>query len=354
MKIFISWAGKTGHRIATALGDWIPSVIQAAETYVPPEETRTETGWMAAVLNELARSSFGILCIVPGEGKAPWMNFEAGVLSQHLDVAKVIPLLVGVDRAELAEGPLAQFPSAAYEKAGVCRIVETINASMVEMKLSADRLRSTFDLWWPKLEMDMEAIGGKKSREARPSEKPQPPRNGRKAEKPREPAGEPEAGEPAGKEPAAGEPAEKEPAPKAPAAEKPAARDAEAKRSREQEPPASKPATPETARIRKPEEPAVDGKPKPRAAAQPVLGETEIEILKVLADPTESGRKTAIVIGETLDISAQRVKEHLGDLERRNFVREYLFVGRPNEFSIAPTGKEYLKKYDVPEKRKSR
>lgn len=356
MKIFIGWAGETGHAIATVLGDWIPSVIQAVETYVPPEDTRTEAGRMSTALKEATQSSFGILCVAPGDTKAPWMNFEAGVLSQHLDVSRVIPLLVGVDRSELADGPLARFPSAPYEKDEVYRILDLVNENMVEMKLRPERLRSTFDLWWPKLEMDVESIRGKESRgseeskeaketkEVRPAGKPQTPRNARKPEKTPAPASEPAA-----KEPAAEEPAAKEPAPKEPAAKEPAANEACAK-----EPATRKPATPEPATKPCPEEPDVVEKPRPPGAAKPVLGKTEVEILQILSDPSESGRQTAITIGEKLDIAAQRVKEHLARLERKNFVREYMFVGRPNEYSIAPTGKEYLKERDLPERRKDR
>ena len=127
MKIFLSWSDETSHAIASALRDWIPFVIQAVETYVPPEDTRKGTRWANEVSKELNLSSFGILCVVPGNTGAPWLNFEAGVLSKSLDVSNVIPLLIDVETSELDNGPLAQFPSANFEKNGMFQILERIN-----------------------------------------------------------------------------------------------------------------------------------------------------------------------------------------------------------------------------------
>ena len=111
MKIFISWSDETSHAVALSLGDWIPSVIQAVETIVSPDDIRKETRWINDVSKELNQTSLGILCVVPDNVGAPWLNFEAGALLKFLDISKVILLLIDVERSELDNGPLAQFPS---------------------------------------------------------------------------------------------------------------------------------------------------------------------------------------------------------------------------------------------------
>ncbi len=176
MKIFISWSDETSHAIALTLGGWIPSVIQAVETTVSPEDIRKGTGWVKDVSKELNQSSLGIICVVPGNIGAPWLHFEAGVLSKTLDVSKVIPLLIDVERSELDNGPLAQFSSSIYEKNEMYHILETINENMEEGRLSEERLQNTFEVWWPKLKLDVESIRKKESNEIEdtgiPEEKP--------------------------------------------------------------------------------------------------------------------------------------------------------------------------------------
>lgn len=115
MKIFLSWSGNSSREIAKALREWIPSVIQQVEAYVSSEDIRKGARWAVEISSELEGSSFGILCIVPGNSDAPWIAFEAGALSKSLKHSHVIPLLIGVGREELSGGPLAQFQSALFD-----------------------------------------------------------------------------------------------------------------------------------------------------------------------------------------------------------------------------------------------
>ena len=292
MKIFISWSDERSHAIAVALGDWIPSVIQAVETYVSSEDIRKGTRWINDVSNELNQSSLGILCVVPGNIGAPWLHFEAGVLSKSLDVSKVIPLLIDVERSALDNGPLAQFPSVIYGKEDMYQILETINEVTEKMRLSKERLKNTFELWWPKLELDVESIRGKEINELQITEKPEI----------------------------------------IPTTHKP-------ERTPER--------TVETARKSETRETQHADKQSKSVAARPSLEQIEVEMLKVLYEPPEYTPKTAVAVGYKLDISPQKVREHLDRLERRNYVNEHLFVGRPKEYSLAPTGRDYLAKHGL-------
>lgn len=296
MKIFLSWSDETSHAIALILGDWIPFVIQAVETYVSQEDIRKGTRWIYDVSKELNQSSLGILCVVPGNMGAPWLNFEAGVLSKSPGVSKVIPLLIDVEKSELDNGPLAQFPSAIFEKNDMYRILETINEKTEQGRLSEDRLRDTFDIWWPKLELDIGSIREKENQEADDPEKL---------------------------------PDTKKPE-KTPKQTVEAARKNEAIRTE------------------------AAGKPVKKAAARLAPEEIEIEMLNMLYDPPGYTPRTADDVGYKVDISAQKAREHLDRLERNNYVREHLYVGRPKEYSLAPKGREYLTRHGLLKKRRDR
>jgi len=328
MKIFISWSNETSHAVALALEDWIPSVIQAVETWVSPEDVRKGTGWVNDVSKELNQTSLGILCVVPGDIGAPWVNFEAGALLKFVDSSNVIPLLIDVERGELDNGPLAQFSSALWGKKDIYQILERINESMKERKLSEERFRNTFEIWWPKLQMDVASIMQKEAKEIPDAEKP-------------------------GKGPDTDQPGKSSDAAqtgKAPDAEQPGKSpdaDQSGKAPDADQPEKTPERTGKAARKSEPKKTPEPEKPKKPVAARPALEEVEIEMLKALYKPPGYTPVTAVAVGYKLGISPQKVKEHLDVLERKNYVREHLYVGRPKEYSIAPKGREYLSKHDL-------
>jgi hypothetical protein len=362
MKVFISWSDETSHAMAITLGEWISSVIQAVETCVSPEDLRKGTNWANDVSKELNRSFLAILCVVPGNIEGPWLNFEAGVLLQFLDISKVIPLLFNVERSELDNGPLAQFPSAVCEKNDMYQILETINENTEQGRLSKERLRNVFDVWWPKLQLDVDSIlegeiteipDTDQLEEAPVAEKPEKTSDAKKQEK------APDAKKPE-KASHTDQPEE------APVAEKPE-KTSDAKKPEK----ASDTDQPEEAPVaekpeKKPERSVKAGrkseaaktedteKPKKSAAAKPTLDEMEVELLNVLYKPPGYTPLTAATVGQKLDIPSQKVREYLDVLERRNYVREHLYVGRPKEYSIAPKGREYLSKNDLVNKRQDK
>jgi hypothetical protein len=359
MKIFISWSDGESHAIASALGDWFPSVIQAVETCVSPEDNRKEPGWLQDVQKDLNQSSFGILCVVPGNMESAWLNFEAGVLAKCLDVSKVIPLLIGVEKSELDDGPLAQFPSVLCKKNDMYRMLETINGNTEQGRLNEERLRNTFEVWWPKLVLDIESIREKERsemREARQSEKPPeidtPEKTPGTHKSEKEPDPDPPEEKPGPEEPEKPPDTDKTEKPPEPSKPEKTPDPGKPKKESDTDPPEKKPErTVETAKKSETED---TEKPAKSVAARPALEEIEVEMLKVLYKPPGFSPMMAATVGYKLDISAQKAREHLDTLERKNYVREHLYVGRAKEYSISRKGKDYLTKHDLLNKRKDR
>lgn len=157
MRVFISWSGKVSHRVALALKDWLPSVIQAIEPFVSSEDIQKGARWFYEVGSQLEETEFGILCITPDNLAAPWVLFEAGALSKHLGQARVSPLLIGVSNADL-QGPLAHFNTTTTSREDVEKLLKSINAHLKDHKLSNEKLDKTFNVWWPELEKHLKEI----------------------------------------------------------------------------------------------------------------------------------------------------------------------------------------------------
>lgn len=152
MKVFISWSGSISHEVALALRDWLPSVLQVVDPYVSSEDIDKGARWSTDISRELEESSFGVLCVVPDNLTAPWLNFEAGALSKSFEKGRVSPFLFGLKRADVPPGPLLQFQSTVFEKADVFKLVQSINQACGDDALEPARLNESLEVWWGHLE----------------------------------------------------------------------------------------------------------------------------------------------------------------------------------------------------------
>ena len=158
MKVFLSWSGDLSHKVACAFREWIPSVIQAVVPYVSSEDIDKGTRWSTDIANELAESSYGVICVTKENLMAPWVHFEAGALSKSIDKSNVTPFLFGVKRSEV-QGPLLQFQSTIFEKDDIHKLLKSLNQRLKESeRLKDDAIKRALDVWWPQLESTLNAL----------------------------------------------------------------------------------------------------------------------------------------------------------------------------------------------------
>lgn len=159
MKVFISWSGNKSHKVALVYRDWLPSVIQSIEPYVSSEDIDKGARWSTDIANELADSTFGILCVTKENLEAPWLSFEAGALSKTMDKAFVSPFLFDIKRSEV-NGPILQFQSTIFQKEDIKKLVQTLNKACGETAIAETRLDKAFEVWYPTLEQELNKLKG--------------------------------------------------------------------------------------------------------------------------------------------------------------------------------------------------
>lgn len=151
VKIFLSWSGDRSRAVADVLKNWLPSVLQAVRPYFSPEDIEKGSKWSQEISKELDQSDFGILCLTPENITSPWMLFEAGALSKRLEMARVAPLLVGLEPADVS-GPLAQLQLTKLNQEDCFILLKSMNKALGEKGLQDRVLDTVFQKWWPDLD----------------------------------------------------------------------------------------------------------------------------------------------------------------------------------------------------------
>jgi len=156
-KVFISWSGDLSKKLAEAVREWLPGVLQFVTPYFTPSDIDKGNLWLSDITRELKTSGVGIICLTKDNLKNPWILFEAGALSNRFDEAKVCTLLFGLNSADIG-GPLTMFQNTSFNKEDFKSLIKTINESAGEQKLGDSTLEIVFEKWWPELEATVTEI----------------------------------------------------------------------------------------------------------------------------------------------------------------------------------------------------
>ena len=156
-KVFISWSGELSNKLAEAVRQWLPGVLQFVKPYFTPSDIEKGTRWGTDILSELDSSDIGIICLTKENLNKPWILFESGALSKNFEKSRVCTLLFNVETTELT-GPLTIFQNTRFKKEDFKKLVKTINSAGGDSKLEDTVLDGVFDMWWPRLEEQVNKI----------------------------------------------------------------------------------------------------------------------------------------------------------------------------------------------------
>ena len=164
MKIFISWSGEISKEVAKLLKKKLPLIIQGLDIFLSQHDIESGSRWSFKLTQELSESNYGIICLTKPNLEKPWIVFEAGALTKHLEGRACGLLLGGLNPSEIT-GPLSQFQHRSFEKEDFSLLLKDINAKK-DNPLDQDQLEELTDGWWKVLKPDYDQILKNSNQEA--------------------------------------------------------------------------------------------------------------------------------------------------------------------------------------------
>ena len=149
--VFIAWSGERSKKVARYLhDDWLRVLIQVARPFISIELEKG-SNWSEEIGASLRTCATGIICLTPENQADPWINFEAGAVSNSIkSPAQVCTLLLGLSPSDV-RGPLSRFQhTIATDCEEVYRLIKSINTALGKTVEEAP-LRLIFDKMWPDL-----------------------------------------------------------------------------------------------------------------------------------------------------------------------------------------------------------
>ena len=103
---------------------------------------------MPELNKNLSTTGFGLLVLTAENKNAPWLVFEAGVISKALPDKQCCPLLCDLKQTDVS-GPLAQFQGTTLtSKDDMLKLVRTMNDAIGTNKVADEHLAKWFIMAW--------------------------------------------------------------------------------------------------------------------------------------------------------------------------------------------------------------
>jgi len=158
MKVFISWSGETSRQVAIELRRWLPDIFQAIDPWMSEVDINAGSRWNNEISTELEQTSVGIICLTKENQNSPWLLFETGALAKSMSDVFVCPYMIDLDPADIIQGPLTQFQAKKANKLGTWELVCMLNNVLKDISLSDEKLKRTFEKWWPDFNQKLDSI----------------------------------------------------------------------------------------------------------------------------------------------------------------------------------------------------
>jgi hypothetical protein len=155
MHIFLSWSGEASRGAASTLRRYLPCMLQDLTVFMSEHDLESGGRWAHQLAAELSEAQFGVICLTPDNLQSPWLLFEAGALTKHIE-GRACGLLFGLVPTDVA-GPLAQFQHRIFGRRDFYELLRDINHKLAN-PLASDQLQMVFDKWWPDLERECLAV----------------------------------------------------------------------------------------------------------------------------------------------------------------------------------------------------
>lgn len=156
MKLFVSWSGEYSRAVGELLRKYLPCMLQGLNVFVSQHDIESGARWTLRLAQELEESNFGILCLARDNLTSPWLLYEAGALTKHID-GRAAGLLLGDLRPSEVAGPLSQFQHRTFSRDDLSHLLMDLNKKMAT-PLEGEQVDLIFKKWWPDLESDYKAV----------------------------------------------------------------------------------------------------------------------------------------------------------------------------------------------------
>lgn len=157
MKVFICWSESRSLNLAKELKILLRRIIQALDPWISEVDIQAGERWNHALAAELESAQFGLVCLTPENVKSEWLHFEAGALAKSVEDGRLVPILFGLQPAELGP-PLSQFQLILPSRESFEKLFMTLYKALESPQISPDEIKESLNTHWAAFQDEIQEI----------------------------------------------------------------------------------------------------------------------------------------------------------------------------------------------------
>jgi hypothetical protein len=149
--LVISWSKAQSRTVASALRDWLPTVVPGLEPWMSEKDIAKGREWFTELQGVLAQARFCIICVTRENVRSPWIYYEVGAIAAKGPHVLICPYLIGVSPHMLADGPLGKWQCTVANEADTLALIRSLNSNALSSRHDSSLLEGNFSARWPVL-----------------------------------------------------------------------------------------------------------------------------------------------------------------------------------------------------------
>lgn len=138
------------------LRKYLPCMLSELNVFMSKHDLQSGARWAIELARELDDSSFGLLCLDRTNLKSPWLIFEAGALTKHVE-GRACGLLLGGLKPSDVGGPLSQFQHREFSSEEFLHLLHDLHKHL-KNPIEHTQIELVHKKWWPDLKEEYDKL----------------------------------------------------------------------------------------------------------------------------------------------------------------------------------------------------
>ena len=158
MNLMLSWSKPQSKAVASALHDWLPSVLPGIEPWISTKDIDKGREWFQELQGTLASTKVCIICVTEENVRSPWIYYEVGAIATNGPDVLICPYLINIEPRFLSGSPLAQWQCTNAPRDDTWELIKSLNANALPNKYDVQLLQREYETCWTQFEAKLGAL----------------------------------------------------------------------------------------------------------------------------------------------------------------------------------------------------